>query len=326
MRTPRSLAPLALLALLGCSGGDEVSVTDTAPDLSVCDSTDTRVLIFNTLGFVHREGLVSEGFDLDGRVSDTSDAQGCYQPDLTAPDGTPGIDNALSGLLPALEATEARVLETLLQEFVNRGDILLAIELEDVDSFENDGCVNVNILAATGPVMLGTDGSIEPGQTFDRDPAVPVIRAEHATITDGVLRIRDTDFRLVVQVAGADVDLTLEHAEFAIRLAPDGTASGLLGGGVSVARLEALIDTLATDVADLAKQLIRTVADLEPAPEGGCAAMSTVFHFTATPAFFYADAPADDTGATPVGGGEARTGGGVAEGGGPPSAPDTGAP
>ena len=288
---------LALLALLACGGGDAKPVADTGADLSVCDSTDTRVLIFNTLGFVHREGLVSEGFDLDGRVSDNADAEGCYQPDLTAPDGTPGIDNALSGLLPALEATEARVLETLLQEFVNRGDILLAVELEDVDSLENDGCVNVNILAATGPVMLGTDGSIEPGQTFDRDPAVPVIRAEHATITDGVLRIHDTDFRLVVQVAGADVDLTLEHAEFAIRLAPDGTASGLLGGGVSVARLESFIDTIASDVRDLAKQLIRTVADLDPAPEGGCAAMSTVFHFTATPAFFYADAPADDTAA-----------------------------
>ena len=301
MRATSFLALIAPLALLACGDGDAKPVADTAADLSVCDSSDTRVLIFNTLGFVHREGLVSEGFDLDARVSDTSDAQGCYQPDLTAPDGTPGIDNALSGLLPALEATEARVLETLLQEFVNRGDILLAIELEDVDSVENDGCVNVNILAATGPVMLGTDGSIEPGQTFDRDPAVPVIRAEHATITDGVLRIRDTDFRLVVQVAGADVDLTMEHAEFAVRLAPDGTASGVLAGGVSVSRLEALIDTLATDVAELAKQLIRTVADLEPTPEGGCAAISTVFHFTATPAFFYADAPVDDTAAADTG-------------------------
>jgi hypothetical protein len=295
------------LVLSGC-GGKEAAPLDSGPDLSVCDSSDTQVLLFNTLGFVHREGLVSEGFDLDGRVSDTSDPGGCYQPDLTAPDGTPGIDNALSGLLPALEATEARVLETLIQEFVNRGDILLAIELEDVDSFENDGCVHVNILAATGPVLLGTDGSIAPGQTFDRDPAVPVIRAEHATIEDGVLRIHDTDFRLVVQVAGADIDLTLEHAEFAIRLNPDGTASGILGGGVSVTRLDALIDTLATDVADLAKQLIHTVADLEPT-DAGCDAMSVVFHFTTTTAFFYADAPpADDTGATPVRGGMASTG------------------
>ena len=295
-------ALLLPLALLGCGGGEKAPA-DTAPDLSVCDGGPTRVLIFNTLGFVHREGSVSDGFDLDGRVSDEDDPEGCYQPDLVSPEGEEGIDNAFSGLLPLLAATEARVIETLIQDSVNRGDILIALELEDVDSLENDGCVNVSIVQATGPVLLGTDGSILAGQTFERDAAIPPTRIEGATIEDGVLRARGIDFRLLVSVIGTEVDLTLEKGSFEVVLREDGTAGGVMGGGLSVARLEAFIDTIATDIRDLAKTLIRQAADMEPtvdeAGQRSCGQLSAVMDFTAIPAYFYEEGtPSEsDTGA-----------------------------
>lgn len=295
----RTLLPL--LALLGC-GGEDKGATDTAPDLSVCDGGSTRVLIFNTLGFVHREGEVSEGFDLDGRVSDEDDPEGCYQPDLVSPDGEEGIDNAFSGLLPLLAATEARVIETLIQDSVNRGDILIALELEDVDSLQDDGCVNVSIVQATGPVLLGTDGSILPGQTFERDPAVPPTRIEGATIEGGVLRARGLDFRLLVSVIGTEVDLTLEKGSFDVVLAEDGTAAGVMGGALRVSRLEAFIDTIATDIRDLAKTLIRQAADMEPTVgEDGarsCGQLSAVMDFHAIPAYFFDAPPVSDPGDT----------------------------
>jgi hypothetical protein len=256
--------------------------------------------MFNALGFVHREGTMSPGFDLDARVSDSGDPQGCYQADLVAPDGTEGIDNAFSGLLPLLAATEARVIETLIQDSVNRGDILIAIELEDVDSFVDDGCVNVNIVQALGPVMLGTDGSILPGQTFDRDPAVTPTRIEGATIEGGILRARGLDFRLLVSVIGTEVDLTLERASFDVRLAEDGSATGMMGGSLSVPRLEAFIDTIATDIRDLAKTLVRQAADMDPAEgedeQPACGGLSATMDFTAIPVYFFEELPPADAG------------------------------
>ena len=297
----RALFPL--LALLGC-GGEETASAGTAPDLSVCDGGPTRVLIFNTLGFVHRDGAVSDGFDLDGRVSDEDDAEGCYQPDLVSPEGEEGIDNAFAGLLPLLAATEARVIETLIQDSVNRGDILIALQLEDVDSLQNDGCVNVSIVQATGPVLLGTDGSILPGQTFEQDAVIPPTRIEGARIEGGVLRARGLDFRLLVSVIGTEVDLTLEKGSFDVVLHEDGTAGGMMGGALRVSRLEAFIDTIATDIRDLAKTLIRQAADMEPTVgedgQRSCGQLSAVMDFTAIPAYFYDEGtPAEsDTGAS----------------------------
>jgi hypothetical protein len=284
---------IALLSLLAGCGG-EAKPVDTAPDLSVCDGGPSHVMIFNTLGFVRQEGATSEGFDLDGHVSDDGDEEGCYHEDLVSPGGVEGIDNAFAGLLPVLETTEARIVETLIQQSVNRGDILLAMELEDVDSFENDGCVNVALVQAAGPVLLGTDGSILPGQTFERDPSIPVTRIEGATIEDGVLRIRGLDFRLLVSVIGTEVDLTLEKGSFDVRLHEDGTAEGILGGGLRVARLDAFIDTIATDIRDLAKTLVHQAADMEPGVnaegEVECATMSATMRFTTTTGFFFEDA------------------------------------
>jgi hypothetical protein len=269
----------------------------------VCDSTATHVVIFNALGFVHREGNLSRGFDLDGRVSDTDDPEGCFQADLVTPEGQEGIDNAFAGLLPILATTEARVVETLIQDSVNRGDILIALELEDVDSFQDDGCVNVNLVQALGPVLLGTDGSVLPGQTFERDPAVPVTRIEGATIEGGVLRVRGLDFRLVVSVIGTEVDLTLEDSSFDILLREDGTAEGIMGGGLRVGRLEPFIDTIATDLRDLAKTLIRQAADLDPeVGEDGqtaCARLSATMQFTGIPAYFFEDPAPEQSEAAP---------------------------
>ena len=63
---------------------------------------ETTTQVMETLSFGRRDGDVGWGFDLDHEVSDQNDAAGCNRPDLTDPDGNPGIDSAFSSLVPAL--------------------------------------------------------------------------------------------------------------------------------------------------------------------------------------------------------------------------------
>ncbi len=293
---------LLLTALLGCVDAD----ADAAADLSQChDASNTEVLLLTAITFARRTDGVSEGFDLDGRVSDAYDVTGCNQEDLVAPDGTPGIDNAFSGLLPALDQTEARAIESILAEFIASGELLVAVELEDVDDRMNDGCVNVNFWHLEAPVQLGTDGAIVRGQTFDVDRAVPVARAEGLALVDGQLEAKGLDIRLPVQIFAVKFDLTLANGALRVRLDPEGGGEGEMGGALDVANLEAVVDTIESDVKDLAISLIHSVADLSPTDDGTCAMMSTVVDFEATTAFLYSDAPPADAGDT-----GADTGGG----------------
>ncbi len=120
------------LSLLGvglgsCADGGGPLSADTAV-VGSCDSQDTaeRYLV-RTLVFGPELDGVAWGFDLDDHVSTVGDLEGCGKQDLVDPDGNTGIDNAFAGLLPTLEQTEAIAVETLIQDAVNSGALLLAL-------------------------------------------------------------------------------------------------------------------------------------------------------------------------------------------------------
>jgi hypothetical protein len=279
------------LALLACNEGG--TPDDSAVDAALCDGDGpSEVVLATSLTFARREGEVAEGFDLDGRVSDDRDEEGCNQTDLTSPDGVPGIDNAFSALMPALELTEARVIEDLIAQFVNNGELLIAVELEDVDDRVNDPCVALNVVHVLPPVSLGTDGQIVRGQTFDPDLSVPITRAEGLALVDGVVEARNLEIVLPINIFDFDVTLVMRNAAVRLRLDPDGNGgSGEMAGGVDVETLTTVVGTVASDIRDLAIDLIEGVADLSPRGDGTCAEMSTVMDFEGTNAFFYEDAP-----------------------------------
>ena len=78
-----------------------------------------------SLGFGRIEDGISPGFNLDGVHTETGASTGCGVTDLQSADGRTGIDNALGAIIPLLEVTEASAAESLLEDGIRSGDLLL---------------------------------------------------------------------------------------------------------------------------------------------------------------------------------------------------------
>lgn len=289
---------IALLPwLLGC--GDD---PDHHPrDAGTCDAggdLDHAVVIDALLFGRELEDGVSDGFDLDG----TTDAV-CGIPDFAGPDGGEGIDNAFAYLLPALELTEAAAVESLVQAAIDSGALLVTFELEGLDDLVNDDCVDLVVGRAAGVPMVGTDGQLLPGQTLDRDPAIPPVRIEDVAVVDGTF---EAPFSITLPVTIFEVDLEFTLLDGRIRgtIDPDGTVHGVFGGGVDIDYLLsiALEENVDSDLHDILAALLGTWSDLAPDGTGTCTQVSITFAYTTTALFFFEDGGPGSTptdGATP---------------------------
>src|SRR5688572_3697759 len=87
-------------ALVGC-GGDDGGDGDGDPGM-----TYTYVVSRMVVGQADPAGdpTIVPGFNLDGRVSDDTDAMGCFHADFTSPppDNESGVDNQLGPVLGGL--------------------------------------------------------------------------------------------------------------------------------------------------------------------------------------------------------------------------------
>lgn len=274
------------LALLACGTTD-----DPPPALPlVCDGEGSvRLVVVQRLTFAREIDGVSDGFDLDGVASTDGSAGGCGVPDLVGPDGADGIDNAFAYLLPALELTEAAAVEGLIQATIDSGDLLMSVELADLDDPTDDRCVDVAVGRAVGTPMIGTDGLLLSGQTFDPDPDVPVFVVPETALAGGVF---EAPLSLSLPISIFDVDLVFAIPDGRIRgeLHEDGTMTGVFGGGVDIAYLLQIAQEENVDAGlhDVLAALLGAWADLAPGDDGVCTQVSLTFAFEAVPAFWYA--------------------------------------
>ena len=138
---------------------------------------EERVAVLRQIAFILEDPSgVAEGFNLDGVVSDESDDGSCNKPDLTSPSGEPGIDNSLASLWSNLQmlSPDLVAVDSLIQGAIDDGQLLLLMNVDGIDDPMNDECVNITVRRATGMPMLGTDGLITSGQTFDVDTSAPM--------------------------------------------------------------------------------------------------------------------------------------------------------
>jgi len=273
---------LALALLVGCP-------TEEAPPAE--PTTDIAVISHLGFGREEPEGQ-SVGFDLDERVSDADDADGCGVVDLThVIDGTPGIDNAFAGLLPALELAGAGPLEDLIQASVLDGELLILLEMDGLSAPDGE-CVQVQLNRAVGPPRIGGDGALLPGQTFERDSASTSAVIPCATRASDRLFGRDLEFQLQLNVFDEFIDLTLLGGMISMDFAEDGSMSGVLAGGISVLEIEAnvsALDGIGDQIPALIGPLLDANADLAPTGFGSCAQLSAVLTFEAVGAFVFED-------------------------------------
>ncbi len=161
---------LLLLLVAGCAAPVEAPV-----------SSDS--LVMSQLLFSRQDDGVSDGFDLDGEVSEQGDDAGCGHGDFTGLDGTPGVDNAGARLIVLLEQTEAVATEALIQQQINNGAVMIVLTLEGLDDRVNDDSVDVILERAAGAPFVGNDGWIEPGQTLELSDEIAPIRIDGNSIS-----------------------------------------------------------------------------------------------------------------------------------------------
>jgi len=265
-----------------------------APQLTgTCDDpTASKVGVMTTISFARVEDGVSEGFDLDGEITEQGDRTGCGVQDLTDPFGNQGIDNAFGYLLPALEATEAIAIYGLIQAAINSGELLLMYELTGVDDEINDDCVTLSISRGFGQPMVGADAQLVSGQTFDRsDEVIPSV-AYNVELVDGVVRAEGLEVRLPLDVFEVSLDLLLHDVAVHLELDEHGGASGVLSGGMETQVFVDVVQNNPVDaiLVELVPLLLDQYADLDPLDVGECTHMSAGLSFESSSAYFFEDA------------------------------------
>ncbi len=252
---------------------------------------EPNVLLLRGITFARAdEAGVSEGFDLDGRVSDRGDFDSCRKRDFTAPDGTPGIDNQVAELLPIIEMqTGGLRLDDVLQTAIDNGQLLIALELLGLDDPMNDDCVAVRMRPVVGTPLLGTDGRVLAGQTFDISPEGEVSTVEGARLVDGVLEVGPAPVALPVQILDARFTLHVQDARIRLERQEDGSWRGVLGGGISVDEMIQVANglTIPSSLMGAVMLVLRTNADLARDAEGDCQQISATLVVEGVTSFLY---------------------------------------
>lgn len=251
---------------------------------------ETYTVLMSTLAFARRnDDGTTWGFDLDQHVSSAGDDEGCGHADLSDPDGEVGIDSAFSGLVPALEASEAGAVGGLIQDSIENGELLLLVEVSGVDDLAYDECVDVRVVRGTGTPLIGTDGTVLDGQTFAPLPGTEIAEVGCVPLVDGSVRAGPFALTLDLQVLDVELSFGMTDAWLRLDLAADGrTGWGYFGGAVPNEDILVIVaeDDLA-DLRDLVTSLVTVAADLRPNDAGTCDALSIVFEYGAIEGFVH---------------------------------------
>lgn len=262
------------LALAACrTDGTENDVAQVPVDAPV-----QQTMVVEGLGFVVAEDGVTEGFDLDGEVSDASSPLGCGREDYVDPEGVEGIDNAFADLVPILQATEASALESLLAQSIANGELLVLFDVIDPD-----GDCQLTIAQGVGTPLLGSDGTLLDRQTFRSELPVttPCVRLD-----DGSVEARGFAVDIPLRVLNLAFTLHLADAAARLQVAGDGTASGILAGGIPISDFEVILaEDNIEQLGEFLTPIVAGLMDLYPQPDGSCAGMSVSLAFDALPAF-----------------------------------------
>lgn len=279
------LVSLIATLALGCAPHDADDSSDGAVDRACDEPEKTQVAIITEMRFARVEdNNLSWGADLD------QSSLGCGVDDFTDPEGNTGVDNSFGTMIPILELTEGAAIEVYIQDLINRGEVLIMVEMEDLDDAQDDACVDVNLLRGLGDPTVGTDRIIEAGQTFDRNMDLPHSRTESQRLENGTLIASPLQVELPFNIFDIALDFTLHSSTLRFNQGVDGHHSGYIAGGLYI---NEIIDFVSgrqdIDIGDLVIDLVQNRADLWPDENGQCQGISVVFEFEAKPAFFYAD-------------------------------------
>lgn len=271
------LGTLGALAM-GCSSPEKSQrVGDT------CAAGASQTTILSRLAFARENPKgVTAGFDIDGLVSDVNQPDEsklltCKQGDYLDAEGRPGIDNQLAKLLPLLDGITAADVNLIIKGAIENGQLLSTITLDGIDNLTDDPCVEVRFRSGLGTPTMGTDGELDPNQTFELDPTGDETHAVGA-IKNGVFEVGPFNLTLLVYVFAEKFKFHLKGAR--VRLVLDenehGRVTGVIGGGVTLEELNGIIQEfdLGSAEKDGALGFLRLLGDLDGDGQGTCKSFS----------------------------------------------------
>jgi hypothetical protein len=223
---------------------------------------------------------IIEGFDLDGRVSDRDDEDGCLWEDRTSPppESEMGVDNMLGPTFDAFLAYFAEDLDFGPQ--IARGMHLIVIEIrQDGDAVQLD--LSEVVTMDRGAPVLDDDGRLVADQELELVRLLGRIEGTGGTTIE-------------VGPGAADLPILATHPDTTVldpfrarvRMQDDGTAEGVLGGGIDVEAAAAFAVAVNPEAIpeSVARSAASAQADLAPDAEGNCTRISGAWTFTAVPA------------------------------------------
>lgn len=281
----------------GDAGGDTDAGLDAGPG-APCEGGDTHTYVLSYIDLGRPAGGLTPGFNLDGRISDETDAMGCFQADGTSPppDSIMGVDNQIGGLAATIETATGTDIEMSFQSSINEGNLLILARVSHVDSLENDDCVDLEVMFGVLPEgtmapMVGGDDRLVAGQTFDlrssslmMDRMTALTQIENATIIAGRVQ-GSTSAAFPMQFPdgmGGTVTVTLRDPQARADISASGLTNGVIGGWVENDELVTAVAGMGVNPT-LAMTVIESEADMNPVG-GSCEAISGAFVYEATTA------------------------------------------
>lgn len=234
-----------------------------------------KIYVIDEIRFARQTPEGVWGFNIDEHISDGSDAAGCYHEDLIDPLGNKGIDNAMSGLVPALELTEAAAIEPLIDEAIRNGNLVLLLKYDESI---------LSIYKGVGSPMVGTDGKVLDGQSFVvEEEALQVVSLQNEANT----RVGyPFSLQIGLSVMGNDINFDMSKGGIRFEKDADGSLIGSFGGAIPLSSLLVIANDDQVGPNELFVGLIESAADLFPDDDGQCQYFSIAFSFHAIPAFF----------------------------------------
>jgi len=271
---------------------------------------------FRTVDKVFR----AEGIDLDGRAAKSTSRQvtdTCAHDDFIGPDGVANVDNQMARVVGCMTGyapggTQAETYEGTMRE----GLWTVLVKVSKVDNLLNDSDVEVLFASSDDSLQLAANGSPVRNLTYGAHPDPKYRAVTKGRIVNGVQTTDPIDFTYFVRLPSSPrpSDITQIGARLKLTIAPDGTASGILGGYEDVERIAKVNYAvggnagIASAGSQLAKYTCNGVyysmlryADGKRDPKTGkCTAISSQWKIKAGPAFVIAP-PAATTKSASVG-------------------------
>ena len=128
---------------------------------------------------------------------------------------------------------------------------------------------------ATGSPILGADGLIVSGQTFDRDPELEPVVVDNGQMQDGLFEASGASVVFPVTIFDATPTLVLEDVKVRFEYDERGDFTGIVGGALNYdILLEGLLNTgIGNEFEAILPMLFESNADLDSV-DGPCSRLS----------------------------------------------------